>query len=200
VCQKIKPNRRGKVGHLHPLCIPLLPFNVVTLDLITGLPCSENYDAVLVVIDKLTKFATYLPTSGTLNQQEFAKLFINKVAQWYGLPMGMVADRDPCWAKSFSHSVADKLGLKLLLSTSHHPQTDGQSECAIQHLSISLQAFVASNQSSWAKWILELEFAYNSTPLSSVGQSLFFLLHGYHPWSPVTHMDPRLSTSHFVSQ
>jgi hypothetical protein len=102
----------------------------------------------------------------------------------------MVADRDPCWAKSFWCSVADELGLELLLSTSHHPQTDGQSECAIQHLAISLQAFVAGNRKSWAKWIPELEFAYNSTPLSSVGQSPFFLLHRYHPWSPATHIDP----------
>ena len=64
VCQKIKPDRRGKAGHLHPLRIPLLPFDVVTLDLITGLLCSEECDAVLVVINKLTKFATYLPYKG----------------------------------------------------------------------------------------------------------------------------------------
>jgi hypothetical protein len=190
VCQKIKPDRRGKVGHLHPLHIPLLPFDIVKLDLITGLPRSESYNAVLVVIDKLTKFATYLPTSCTLNQQEFARLFVNKVARRYGLPLGMVADRDPCWAKSFWCSVVDELGLELLLLTSHHLQTDGQSECAIQHLAISLQAFIAGNQKSWAKWIPELEFAYNSTPLSSVGQSPFFLLHGYHPRSLATHIDP----------
>jgi hypothetical protein len=115
---------------------------------------------------------------------------MTKIAWRYGLPTGMVADRDPWWAKSFWHSIADELGLELLLSTSHHPQTDGQSEHAVQHLAISLQAFVAGNQSSWAKWIPELEFAYNSTPLSSVGQSPFFLLHGYHPWSPATHIDP----------
>ena len=190
VCQKIKPDRRGKAGHLHPLRIPLLPFDMVTLDLITGLLCSEECDAVLVVIDKLTKFATYLPTSGTMNQQEFAKLFMTKIARRYGLPVGMVADRDPHWAKSFWRSMADELGLELLLSTAHHPQTDGQSEQAIQHLAISLRVFVTGNRSSWAKWIPELEFTYNSTPLSSVGQSPFFLLHRYHPQSPATHFDP----------
>ena len=163
---------------------------MVTLDLTTGLPHSEECDAVLIVIDKLTKFATYLPTLGTMNQQEFAKLFMTKITRCYGLPVGMVADRDPCWAKSFWHSMADELGLELLLSTSHHPQMDGQSERAIQHLAISLRAFIAGNQSLWAKWIPELEFTYNSTPLSSVGQSPFFLLHEYHPQSPVTHFDP----------
>ena len=138
VCQKIKPDKRGKASHLHLLRIPLLPFDVVTLDLITGLLRSEECDAMLVVIDKLTKFTTYLLTSGTMNQQEFAKLFVMKIAQHYRLPLGMVADWDSCWAKSFWRSVADELGLELLLSTLHHPQTDGQSECAIQHLAISL--------------------------------------------------------------
>ena len=64
--------------------------------------------------------------------------FMMKIAQCYGLPVGMVADRDPHWAKSFRRSVADELGLELLLSTSHHPQMDGQLEQAIQHLAISL--------------------------------------------------------------
>ena len=135
---------------------------------------------MLVVIDKFATYM-YLPTSGTMNQEEFTKLFMMKIARHYGLPMGMVADQDPTWAKSFWCSVADELGLELLLSTSHHPQTDGQSEWAIQHLAISLRAFIAGNRSSWVKWIPELEFTYNSTPLSSVGQSPFFLLHGYHP-------------------
>ena len=99
ICQKIKPDRRGKAGHLHSLQIPLLPFNMVTLDLITGLPCLAECDAMLVVIDKLTKFTTYmyLPTLGTMNQREFTKLFVTKIAQCYGLPLGMVADWDPCW-------------------------------------------------------------------------------------------------------
>jgi hypothetical protein len=90
----------------------------------------------------------------------------------------------------FWESVANELGLELMLSTSHHPQTDGQSECAIQHLAICLRAFIAANQKSWARWLPELEFAYNSTPLSSIGQAPFFLLHSYHPHSPATTVDP----------
>jgi len=190
VCQKTKPDRRGKAGILHPLQIPLLPFDIVTLDLITGLPSLSGHDAVMVVVDKLMKFVSYIPTQSTMDQKEFAKLFVTNVARCYGIPLGMVADRDPHWAKSFWESVASELNLDLMLSTSHHPQMDGQSERAIQQLAISLRAFVASNQKSWAHWLPELAFAYNSTPLQSVGQSPFFLLHGYHPRSPVTALDP----------
>jgi hypothetical protein len=190
VSQKVKPDRRAKTGLLHPLSIPLLPFDVVTLDLITSLPPSDGFDAVMVVIDKLTKFTLYIPTHSSMNQQSFAKLFVTKVARHYGTPIGMVTDRDPRWARTFWESVANELGLELMLSTSHHPQTDGQSEQAIQHLTICLRAFVASNRKSWAQWLPELEFAYNSTPLTAISQTPFFLLHRYHPRSPATTIDP----------
>ena len=112
------------------------------------------------------------------------------VVHRFGLPRGMVANRDPCWAKTFWASVAAELGLELLLSTSHHPQTDGQSERAIQHLVIGLRAFVKANCSSWAKWLSKLSFAYNSTPLPAVGESPFYLLHGFIPWFPSTAVIP----------
>jgi hypothetical protein len=110
----------------------------MTLDLITSLPLSDDFDAVMVIVDKLTKFALYIPTSGTMNQRDFVKLFVMRVARRYGMLVGMVTDRDPRWAQTFWESVANGLGLELMLSTLHHPQTDGQSERVIQHLTICL--------------------------------------------------------------
>ena len=170
---------------LRPLPIPLMPFEVITLDLVAGLPKSEGSDVVLVVMDKLMKYVSYIPTTETLNQEGFAKLFVKHIVHCFGLPRGMVADRDPHWAKTFWASVAAELGLELLLSTSHHLHTDSQSERAIQHLVIGLRAFVKVNRSLWAKWLMisKLSFTYNSTPLPAMGESPFYLLHGFIPWS-----------------
>lgn len=190
VCQKVKPDRRPKAGKLKPLPIPQMPFDIVTLDLVAGLPKSEGADTILVVMDKLTKYASYIPTNETLNQEGFAKLFIKHIVHRFGLPRGMVADCDPHWAKTFWVSVAAELKLDLLLSTSHHPQTDGQSERAIQQLVIGLRAFIRTNRASWAKWLSKLNFAYNSTPLPSIGESPFYLLYGYIPRSPATAIHP----------
>ena len=190
VCQKVKPDHRPKAGMLRPLPIPLMPFEVITLDLVAGLLKSEGSDAVLVVMDKLTKYVSYIPTNKTLNQEGFTKLFVKHIVHRFGLPRGMVADRDPRWAKTFWALVAMELGLELLLSTSHHLQTDGQSERAIQHLVIGLRAFVKANHSSWAKWLSKLGFMYNSTPLPAVGESPFYLLHGFIPWSLSTTVIP----------
>src|SRR5271169_7007531 len=62
-CQKTKHSRGAGVGYLQPLAIPARPFDTITLDFITGLPLSHNKDAILVVVDKLTKYALFLATS-----------------------------------------------------------------------------------------------------------------------------------------
>ena len=190
VCQKINPDRRSPAGLLRPHKIPLLPWDVVSLDLITGLPNSNGFTAILVVVDKLTKYVLYIPTKNELKQEGFADLFLEHVVRRFGLPLEMIADRDPRWAKSFWQSIATSLGLKLLLSTSHHPQHDGQTERANQTLEIALRAFVAGERTNWSKWLNLLAHAYNSTPQTSTGYAPHFLLFGYSPRSELSLLDP----------
>ena len=146
VCQKTKPDNRGPNGKLLPHSVPLLPYDVVTLDLITGLPRSEGYDAVLVIVDKLTKYVHYMPTHSNLKQEGFAKLFVEEVVYKHSIPLKMIADRDVRWAKAFWAAVAKHLGLGLLLSTSHHPQTDSQTEKANDSLEVALRAYTAGSR------------------------------------------------------
>src|SRR5260370_11955356 len=98
----------------------------------------------------------------------------------------MIADRDTLWAKSFWALIADHLCLQVLLSTSHHPQHDRQTEHQNQTLEIALCAYTAGLKTDWVKWLPPLVFAYNSTPQSSMGYSPFFLLYGYKPRSPAS--------------
>ena len=190
VCQKIKPDKRGPNGRLFPHSIPLLPFEVVSLDLITGLPKSEGYNAVLVIVDKLTKYVQYIPTTWNLKQDGFAKLFLSHVVYKFGIPRQMISDRDAHWAKAFWASVAKHLGLGLLLSTSHHPQTDGQTEKANDTLEVALRAYEAGDRSKWANWLGPLAAAHNSLPHSSTGYSPNFLLMGYSPRTGTEVIDP----------
>ena len=66
------------------------------MDLITGLPASGEmgYTAILVIVDKLTKFAIIIPTHSTLTQEGFAELFVDRVVNVYGLPEVIISDRD----------------------------------------------------------------------------------------------------------
>ena len=156
---------------------------MVSLGLITGLPQSQGYDAILVIVDKLSKYALYAPTMSTLSQSGFTMLFLEHVIQQFGLPLEMIANQDAHWAKSFWASIVEHLKLSVLLSTLHHPQHNRQTEQQNQTLEIALRAYVAGSKATWAKWLPALAFVYNSTPSSSTGYSPFFLLYGFKPHS-----------------
>jgi len=130
ICQKIKEDRRGKMGGLRPAHVPARPFATISMDLITGLPKSgrEGYDAVLVFVDKLTRFGLFIPTFTNLTQEGFAKHFVDYVVNKHGMPERIIADRDRRWATAFWKSVVLQYGSLMALSSAHHPQTDGQTE------------------------------------------------------------------------
>ena len=183
VCQKIKADHRKKMGALRPAHIPARPFATVTLDLITGLPPSgkEGYTAVLVVVCKLTKFAIIIAAHDTLDRDGFARLFVERVVNIFGLPDRIIADRDKRWATDFWKSVVAYYGSNMALSSSHHPQTDGQTEILNATIEQMLRAYVAVQRDSWASWLSVLAFSYNSAVHSSSGYSPNFLLFGYRP-------------------
>ena len=85
-CQKIKHNRGAAAGFLQPLEIPVKPFEDITLDLITGLPNADGRDAVLVVVDKLTKYVLFIATTTEVTALQTAKLLFKHVVKYFGLP------------------------------------------------------------------------------------------------------------------
>jgi hypothetical protein len=193
VCQKIKEDRLRGMGGLRPAHIPLRPFATVSMDLITGLPPSgdEKFTAILVIVDKLTKYAIIVPTYNQLSQEGFAKIFVERVVNIFGLPERIICDRDKRWATSFWRSVVSYYGGALALSSSHHPQTDGQTEVLNATIEQMLRAYVASDRSTWARWLSEITHAYNSSVHSSTGYTPDLLLLGY---------QPRVSTALFAPQ
>ena len=178
VCQKTKTDRRSKAGLLRPNPIPRRPFEWVSMDLVTGLPPSEGYDAIFVAVCRLTKYAVCVPCAGTLNTVDFARLFIEQVILKHGLPEHLISDRDPRWTSEFWRAIARELNLHLSLSSSHHPQHDGQTEIVNQTVETMLRAFVNTDRSSWAKWLPFVNHAYNTSVHSSTGYSPHFLLYG----------------------
>lgn len=183
ICQKTKVDHHGPQGGLRPAHIPLRPFETVSLDLITGLPVSgvESFDAVLVIVDKLTKYALFVPTHGTLDSPEFARLFMSKVVHVYGLPSRLIADRDPRWTSQFWREVFEHYKGILAVSSAHHPQTDGQTEIVNAQLEQMLRAYVGKDRKAWSRFLSELAYAYNSTVHSTTNQRPDRMLMGYEP-------------------
>jgi hypothetical protein len=122
-----------------------------------------------------------IPTHTELSQDGFAKFFVDRVVNIYGMPERIISDRDKRWATAFWRSVVAQYGSVMALSSAHHPQTDGQTEILNATIETMLRAYVAADRSSWARWLGEINFAYNSNTHASTGYSPNFLLLGYHP-------------------
>jgi hypothetical protein len=78
---------------LQPIPIPSHPFKVVSMDFILELPMSNGYDNVLVIIDKLTKYALFIPTTTMITKKGTAKLFFHHIMTQYGIPQQVISDR-----------------------------------------------------------------------------------------------------------
>ena len=122
---------------LKPLPIPSRPWTDVTLDFVTGLPISNGYNAILMVVDCLTKERHYIPCTtdenGTITEVT-AQLFLQNVWKLHGLPSSFTSDRGPQFISGVWKNLCKILNISANLSTSFHLETDGQSEIANQEI------------------------------------------------------------------
>ena len=130
VCQQNKVNT-------HLTCPPLnlisstsiLPFKQLSMDLVTNLPLVGSIDSIMVVVNhSLTKGAIIIPCSKTINVAGVGKLFFQNVFKWFGLHNTIISDRGPQFASALARELAQLLKYDVRLSTTYHPQTDGQTE------------------------------------------------------------------------
>jgi hypothetical protein len=124
-----------------------------------------------------------VPVTTQVTAKELAKLFLDQVWKFHGLPNAIISDRDSKFVSRFWREVHRLLGTKLLMSTAYHPQTDGSSERAIRTVSSILRAFVSSDQTDWSDKLPQVEFAINSTVSEATGHTPFELNYGFNPSS-----------------
>ncbi|CAL2247615.1 unnamed protein product [Prunus armeniaca] len=98
------------------------------MDFIVSLPKSEGCGSILVVVDRFTKYATFIPAPADCNAEEAARLFMKHVVKYWGIPKSIISDRDTRFTGKLWTELFRLLGSQLNFSTSFHPQTDGQTE------------------------------------------------------------------------
>ena len=174
-CQTSKSSTQRPRGLLHPMPIPSRPFGSIGMDFVGPFPPSSGHDYLWVVICRLTSMVHLIPIKTTTKASELAWLFIQHVVRLHGLPDSIVSDRDTKFTSRFWQEVHRILGIKLLMSTAFHPQTDGASERAIKTVGQVLRSTVSPNQRDWVKRLPMVEYALNSTKSSSTGFSPFEL-------------------------
>jgi len=108
---------------------------------------------------------------------------------------GIVSDRDSKFISHFWNSLFTMLDTKLLMSTAFHPQTNGQSERMIRIIEQALRNFLNYAQDNWEELITPIEFAINNLLQASTGQTPFYLNYGKHPNTPISLLQPEMSTT-----
>jgi hypothetical protein len=151
------------------------------MDFIVGLPESSGFNSILVVVDRLTKMAYFIPTTDTVDSEGTAALYRDWVFRLHGLPLNLVSNRGSTFTSDFTCSLCRLTGITQNLSTAFHPQTDGQTERVNAILEQYLRGYCNYQQDDWAELLSMAEFAYNNTVSSTTGVSPFFANYHYHP-------------------
>ena len=191
-CQRSKVANTKSWGLLRPLPIPERPWAEVSMDFIVDLPPSEGFTSILVVVDRLSKMAHFLPMVGTPSALETANIFIKEIIRLHGVPDSVVSDRGVQFTSKFWKELCKALQIKVCLSSAYHPQSNGQTERTNQTLEQYLRCFSSGSQDDWSSLLPYAEFAYNNSVHSATNQTPFWSNFGFHP-SFLPNATPELS-------
>ncbi|WVZ87967.1 LOW QUALITY PROTEIN: hypothetical protein U9M48_034538 [Paspalum notatum var. saurae] len=168
------PNMKNDIKDYIAACVCYLRFvttpqawHTISMDFIEGLPKSKNHDTILVVTHPYTAFCS----------SSFCESHLQ--AAWHA--QNHYLDRDKVFTSNLWQELFKLTDTTLNMSSSYHPQTDGQTERLNQCLETYLRCMVQACPSKWLSWLSLAEFWYNTTYHSALGYSPFEVLYGHPP-------------------
>ncbi|GJT47335.1 reverse transcriptase domain-containing protein [Tanacetum coccineum] len=156
------------------------------MDFVTKLPkTTSGQDTIWVIVDRLTKYAHFLPLKETGSMEKLTRQYLKEVVSRHGVPVLIISDRDNKFTSHFWKWLNETLCTQLDMSTAYHPQTDGQSERTIQTLEDMLRVCVMDFQKGWDRHLPLIEFSYNNSYHTSIKAAPFEALYGRKCRSPI---------------
>jgi len=162
LCLRTKSWRHSLVGELQPLSVPDAWWDTLSVDFVVELLESSEHDAVMTIMDSVSKRVHFVPMHTTVIAEGAARLFLHHVWKLHGLPKRVVSDRRPQFVASFTKELYRLLGIRLSSSIAWHPQTNRQTERVNQELDQFLHLFVNERQDDWYDLLPIAEFQHNN--------------------------------------
>ncbi|CAM8882492.1 unnamed protein product [Rhodiola kirilowii] len=180
-CQQVKSLNSKPQGLLQPLPLPSGIWTDLTMDFITQLPKSGGFSVILVVVDRLSKYAHFVPLQAGFTAEKVARIFVREICRLHGIPGSITSDRDPVFTSAFWREIFKLQGTKLMRSSAYHPQTDGQTEVINRVLEDYLRCYVNDNQKNGSELLPWAELHYNTALPSTTKITPFEAVYGKPP-------------------
>ena len=127
-CMRSKPQLHKPYGTLQQLPIPPRPWESISMDFIEPLPISDSLDAILVVVDRFSKQAIFIPTVITCTAEQLTHHFLIHVFSKHGVPSHVTCDRGSEFISRFFRSLGEALDMRIHFTSGYYPEADGQTE------------------------------------------------------------------------
>jgi hypothetical protein len=156
------------------------------MDFITKFPRTrKKHDAIVVVVDKLTKAAHFIPINVTHKETNFVDIYMREVARLDGIPKTIVSNVDPKFTSKLWKVLFKGFRTNMNFSTTYHPETDGKIERVNQVIEDIIRMYVMDKPSKWENYIHLVEFSYNNGYQSSLNMGPFEALYGRKCITPI---------------
>lgn len=160
-CQKRKVSNTRPQGFTEPLPIAEEVFDTVGIDLIDKLPISKKGNShILVMTDNLSKYVIAVPLSDSLAETINNAIYEELITK-FGCPKIIISDRGSNLTAVENNNFFNSLGIRRILTTAYHPQSNGQTERYNRVIKAQLTMFVEKAQKNWCTFVSALVFAYN---------------------------------------
>lgn len=150
-------------------------------DFIEGLPKSQGFTIIFVVMDQFTKYVYFMALAHPFTAQDVPKEFMQSIFNLHGFPKSIVLDRDSVFLSSFWKGLFDLQGTTLNYSSACHPQGNGQTKALNKALEGYLRCYSSQKLRAWSQWLPLAKWWYINTYHNSTKLMPFEVVYGYPP-------------------